>query len=144
MAEILVCFKKPGRFDLVGQLIKLRTGDEYHHSFIVANGVKYDPTFPRVGRVPLNGQPPKADLTLAIPCSDVELAIITRWLEEQVGGTYDWLAIIGWIFGIKEIEFKLSSYCHEFCREVLVLLGRVIPSNDQITAKRLLTEVLGV
>lgn len=125
-------FTKP--VSLVGDIIVWRTGDKYSHSWVVLDGVMYDP-------LPLKSKrhkPPirQGDLTFHLTVNDSDFERVQKWCENWVGSYYDFIAIFGWLIGVKEIDSPHHTYCHEFCNEILNMIqDKKVERPDLISAQ---------
>lgn len=141
-----IVFKKPQ--GIIGKLVCWRTKDIYSHSWIELDGIIYDPSVIYGKRIILNKNLRRrnypADLVIEIKLTKSERQLMRAWVEDWVGSPYDFLSVLGWFFGIKEMESNRNSYCHEFCRHSLVRLGKLPADNHLITARRLKRELVGI
>lgn len=118
MPHIELHFSKPTT--IVGELILWRTGDRFSHSWIVIDGVMYDPLPIKSKRY----EPPhtEGDMVFMLLCDAEQKHAIKEHCEAWVGTRYDMLAIFGWLIGFKYFDHPDNTYCHEFLYEVLSML----------------------
>lgn len=143
MKEITVRFVRPA--SLVGRLITWRLKEPFSHVVYIMDGVAYSSTFPFVAIFPLNhksiAMPPREGVDLILPVTNHEFMVIKNWCDGQIGKLYDFIAIIGWTLGISKIQSVNRTYCFEFCRLPLVLLGLVKPTKKLIKGNLLFDEI---
>jgi len=144
VSDFRIVFRKP-RSSIFGKIVCWRLKDIYSHSWIELDGVIYDPipifSKRRILTKDARRKTYPADLVIQVELNEMEAALTRAWMEDWVGTKYDFLSIIGWALGAKEIESNRNSYCHEFCRQSMVRLGKLDASNKLITAKQLEQEL---
>jgi hypothetical protein len=143
MASIVVRFVRPS--SLIGRLITWRLKEPYSHVVFIIDGLAYSSTFPFVSIFPLThksvAMPPREGVDLTMQLTDQEAAVIRNWCDSQIGKLYDFVSIIGWILGVSSIQSVNRTYCFEFCRQPLVLLGLLKPTRKLIKGDRLYQEI---
>jgi len=141
-----IVFSKPT--SIIGKLVCWRTKDNYSHSWIELDGVIYDPSIVYSKRVivekKIRRKKYPADLVIELKLTKADKQMTRAWAEDWIGTKYDFLSIIGWLLGAKEIESSRNSYCHEFCRHSMVRLGKLPADNHLITAEQLEEELIGL
>jgi hypothetical protein len=85
--------------------------------------------------------PPRTVVDYVLPVSDVEYQVIVNWAKSRVGKPYDTLALLGWLLGDSKLQGKHSTYCFEFCREPLVLLGLLPRTTSLVRGDLLIQEI---
>ena len=136
--KIGLAFTKPQ--SLAGKAVVWRTYDKYSHSVIVMGDTLYSSQIPRVVKKPVDGYPIAALYEFDV--SEETYRAVEAWLESRVGKWYDVLSLVGWLLGIRSIQWNRFHFCHEFCHEALVRAGVLEPTNDFITADNLILSVM--
>lgn len=145
MAQVTFRFLEPGSF--FGNVITWRLRERFSHVAILIGDYAYSSTFPLVAMVPathhsVSGEVRKCqDIVLEV--TDEQLTGIQNWCETQLCKPYDFLSILGWIFGIHSWKSINTTYCFEFCRRPLTFLGLLPSSENQrlITGHQLYREL---
>jgi len=133
-------FTKPQSW--IGEAIVWRTGDEFSHSWIVLDGVMYDPLPLRSKRhePPINW----GDTVIFLTVSEDEFKRVQEFCEDWVGTWYDFIGIFGWLIGIKELQHPNHTYCHEYLHEVVSMISGEGSAHKLISAKHLIDELTGL
>lgn len=143
MATVTFRFLKPN--DWFGHLICWRLCEPYSHAVVIINDVAFSSTFPNVIKVPsthpLVHMPPRQGSDMTLEIDDAVAALLLKWLESRVGKRYDYLSALGWLLYNKRVECSETNYCYEFCREALVRAGLLMPTDEMISAERLMLDI---
>lgn len=143
MATIVFRFLEPD--SVVGTLISWWLREPWSHVVIIIDDKAYSAEVPFVTIFPLDAKDVSPDYRkhqdFTLHCTQREADQIKEWCESQVGILYDIASIVGWILGLNWLQSKRRSYCFEFCRRPLVLLGWLEPSDRLIKGNQLLQEL---
>lgn len=146
MPNLTVRFVRPA--SLIGQIITWKLKEPYSHAVLILDGIAYSSTFPVVAMYPLShksvAMPPREGVDLHIPVTEDELTLVRSWCNSQIGKLYDFVALLGWMSGTNKIQSINRTYCFEFCRQPLVILGLLPKTRELIKGDRLYQEVTSI
>ena len=131
--------------DVFGSLICWRLESDYSHATIEFNGTIYSATCPKVVAVPLTdtafGMPPRQGRAYKIRLTQDEYNKAEGWFKEQVGTSYDILAMLGWAFRVSTWQSRKRVYCFESVYACLAAAGVFPESKLLVTGDQLLVDL---
>lgn len=127
---------------VIGQLVAWRASDVYSHSWISLDGVMYDPLpiWSKKHVEPID----YGDLVITIDVEDDVYKAIEAHCENWVGTFYDFLGILGWMFGLGVVQNSNHTYCHEFCHEIITMITGKNGKHRLISANHLIEELIDI
>jgi len=138
-----VLFQRPVSW--IGRIVTFVTGDEYSHSVVSMRGRVWSSQIPKVATWAFADSPYKSKITNydshTIMLTSRQADLVESWLNGRVGSWYDVLALVGWLFGITQLQWRNRFYCHEFCREPLEKIGLLADVDELITARQLMNDL---
>jgi hypothetical protein len=143
MAYVVFRFVKPN--SLTGKLICWRLGEPWSHVVVLFDEAAFSSEIPKVVERPLIhksvAMPPREgrDVILEVTTSDYEK--MKDWCESQLGKTYDFASILGWLFGWSWLQCRKNTYCFEYVRECLEHMGWLKPNDALIKGNRLIQDI---
>lgn len=137
MKKIGIAFCTPQ--SIFGWMVVLRTQEHYSHAVVIDGDNCYSAELTNIRKKPFDAKIYEEVYWLDL--TDDEYNRVIDWLESRIGKHYDYMAVLAFLFGIKELEDKKHFYCFELCREALVRTGKLEKTDDLIYATRLIHEI---
>jgi hypothetical protein len=146
MVRVTFRFVRPNSF--FGRVIAWRLCEPYSHAVVIIGNTAYSSTFPKVVALPAShrtvAMPPRKGVDMSLDVDDDVARLLEDWCKSQLGLFYDFLSIFGWALFNRRVENHNTSYCYEFCHEALVRAGLLTPTEDMISAERLMLDLYRV
>ena len=143
MAFVTFRFVEPN--SIIGRLICWRLGEPWSHVTILFDDCAYSAQIPRVVQLPLDhhsvAMPPRTGKDIIIDVSKEDESKMRQWCGDQVGKTYDFASVLGWLLGWSWLQSRKNTYCFEFVRECLEHMGWIKPNRRLIKGNRLIGDI---
>ena len=143
MAQVTFRLLKPT--DLVGEIIAWRTNEPWSHAVVIFGDAVYSSIFPKVLKTNITDTvvsfPPRKGDDFILEVTDDQYNEMLNWCKRQVGKNYDYLSMLGWALGLKQLQTPHRTYCFEFCWDTLLAAGLDIRNGNLITGTKLIEQL---
>jgi uncharacterized protein YycO len=144
MVQVTFRLLKP--CDIISDLVALRTNEPWSHAVVIFGNDVYSSTFPKTVKTTMTDTnvacPSRKGEDFTLDLTQTQYAAMLSWCERQVGKDYDYLSILGWMLGVKELQTRHRTYCFEFCWDALLHAGLDTSDNNLISGVDLSKELL--
>jgi uncharacterized protein YycO len=139
MVQVTFRLLKPN--DIISDLVSLRTAEPWSHAVVIFGDVVYSSTFPKTVKTTITDTnvacPPRSGEDFTLDLTQEQHDKMLAWCSKQVGRSYDYLSVLGWLIGTKELQTPHHTYCFEFCWDALLHAGLDTRNHNLISGKDL-------
>jgi uncharacterized protein YycO len=143
MVQVTFRLLKPN--DIISDLVSLRTAEPWSHAVVIFGDVVYSSTFPKTVKTTITDTnvacPPRSGEDFTLDVTQAQCDEMQFWCDSQVGKDYDYLSILGWMIGAKQLQTPHRTYCFEFCWDALLHAGLDTRNTNLISGNLLIKEL---